>query len=73
MKKISYGRQFIDRRDIKAVTRVLESDWLTQGPKVKGFEDALLPRFIGIHDEHYAPVGSTDCVLVHIFRFPKSS
>ncbi|MCG2705298.1 MAG: UDP-4-amino-4,6-dideoxy-N-acetyl-beta-L-altrosamine transaminase [Candidatus Omnitrophica bacterium] len=41
MKNISYGRQFIDKRDIKAVNKVLKSDWLTQGPKVKEFENAI--------------------------------
>ena len=41
MKHISYGRQFIDRSDIKAVIAALKSDWLTQGPKVKEFENAL--------------------------------
>lgn len=38
---IPYGRQSIDRTDIDAVTKVLGSDWLTQGPKIKEFEDAL--------------------------------
>ncbi len=41
MKQIPYGKQFIDSTDIQAVTGVLESDWITQGPKVKEFEDAL--------------------------------
>ena len=38
---IPYSRQQIDADDIRAVTRVLRSDWLTQGPGVKVFEDAL--------------------------------
>jgi UDP-4-amino-4,6-dideoxy-N-acetyl-beta-L-altrosamine transaminase len=38
MKKIPYGRQNIDQNDIDAVVSVLESDYLTQGPKVKDFE-----------------------------------
>ena len=38
---IPYGRQDIDRSDIAAVVRVLESDWLTQGPDVEEFEAAL--------------------------------
>jgi UDP-4-amino-4,6-dideoxy-N-acetyl-beta-L-altrosamine transaminase len=41
LKPISYGRQFIDKEDIKAVMGVLKSDWLTQGPKIKAFEEAL--------------------------------
>ncbi|MDO8496881.1 MAG: UDP-4-amino-4,6-dideoxy-N-acetyl-beta-L-altrosamine transaminase [bacterium] len=38
---IHYGRQKIDRDDIEAVVDVLKSDWITQGPKVKEFEQAL--------------------------------
>jgi UDP-4-amino-4,6-dideoxy-N-acetyl-beta-L-altrosamine transaminase len=41
MKIISYGRQSISEEDVVAVTEVLKSDFLTQGPKVKEFEDAL--------------------------------
>tara|TARA_Y100000816_G_scaffold161600_1_gene115615 strand:- start:4260 stop:5429 length:1170 start_codon:yes stop_codon:yes gene_type:complete len=35
---IPYGRQDISREDIKEVTEVLNSDFLTQGPKVPLFE-----------------------------------
>lgn len=38
MKTIPYGKQDIDQADIDAVTDVLRSDWLTQGPNVEGFE-----------------------------------
>lgn len=38
---IPYGKQFIDQTDIDAVVYVLKSDWLTQGPKVPAFEDAV--------------------------------
>jgi UDP-4-amino-4,6-dideoxy-N-acetyl-beta-L-altrosamine transaminase len=38
---IPYGRQWIDNADIKAVETVLSSDYLTQGPAVKQFEDAI--------------------------------
>jgi len=38
---IPYSRQHIDEEDIQAVIEVLKSDWLTQGPKVLGFEKAL--------------------------------
>ncbi|TBV82716.1 MAG: UDP-4-amino-4,6-dideoxy-N-acetyl-beta-L-altrosamine transaminase [Desulfobulbaceae bacterium] len=38
---IPYGRQFIDEDDIRAVTEVLRSDWLTTGPKVVEFEQAI--------------------------------
>ena len=41
MNFIPYGRQDISQEDIKAVVDVLHSDWLTQGPAIKRFEEAL--------------------------------
>ena len=38
---IPYGRQSIDDDDIAAVVEVLRSDWLTTGPTVDRFEEAL--------------------------------
>ena len=38
---IPYGKQHIDDEDIKAVVETLTSDWLTQGPKVPLFEEAM--------------------------------
>lgn len=38
---IPYGRQHITPADIRAVEDVLRSDWLTQGPAVPRFEDAV--------------------------------
>ena len=38
---IPYGRQNIDSDDIDSVLEALKSDWLTQGPKVPLFEQAL--------------------------------
>ena len=38
---INYGRQFIDNKDIKSVVNVLKSNWLTQGPYVKKFEESI--------------------------------
>jgi len=38
---IPYGRQFIDEDDIKSVIDVLQSDWLTTGPKVAEFEQGI--------------------------------
>lgn len=38
---IPYGRQYIDENDIQAVTEVLYSDWLTQGPNIAEFESEL--------------------------------
>ena len=42
---ISYGRQYVDNNDIKAVVKVLKGDWLTQGPQVKRFEKLLNSKF----------------------------
>ena len=36
---IPYARQSIDASDIRAVTRVLKSDFLTQGPEIEAFEE----------------------------------
>jgi len=38
---ISYGRQSLDAVDVQAVVDVLQGDWLTCGPKVAAFEQAL--------------------------------
>lgn len=38
---IPYGRQSIDAADVEAVVEVLHSNWLTQGPAVPRFEQAL--------------------------------
>lgn len=46
MKTIPYSRQEIDEEDIAAVTAVLRSDFLTQGPAIKTFELALT-RYCG--------------------------
>lgn len=40
-KNIPYGRQVIDAADRAAVDKVLRSDWLTQGPSVAAFEEAV--------------------------------
>ena len=41
MQNIPYGRQSISPEDIKAVTEVLHSDFLTQGPYIEAFENAI--------------------------------
>jgi perosamine synthetase len=38
---IPYGHQSIDDDDVAAVVRVMQGDWLTQGPAVADFEAAL--------------------------------
>jgi len=38
---INYGKQSVHEKDVKAIVDTLNSDWLTQGPKVEEFEQAL--------------------------------
>src|SRR3546814_13385288 len=38
------GRQSLDQADIDAVVAVLHSDWLTQGPTLERFEQAMALR-----------------------------
>jgi len=46
MKFIPYGHQWIDGEDIEEVVKVLKSDWITTGPKIEEFENALC-KYIG--------------------------
>lgn len=62
MKNIPYGHQEVDREDIEAVVRVLRSDWLTQGPKVKEFEKALC----GYTGAKYAVCVSSGTAALHL-------
>src|SRR6266496_1846448 len=41
---LPYGRQSIDEGDIQSVVEALRSDWLTTGPKVDEFEEAIAAR-----------------------------
>lgn len=54
MNHVPYGRQSIDEDDIEAVVEVLRSDFLTQGPAVDGFEEAISNA-----------VGAAHCVAVN--------
>ena len=62
MKKIPYGHQWVDEQDIKAVVKVLRSDWLTQGPTVQRFEEALC-QYTGAK---YAAVVSNGTAALHL-------
>ncbi|MFN8535697.1 MAG: UDP-4-amino-4,6-dideoxy-N-acetyl-beta-L-altrosamine transaminase [Dehalococcoidia bacterium] len=41
---LPYGRQSIDDEDVAAVVETLRSDWLTTGPAVAAFEEAVAAR-----------------------------
>jgi UDP-4-amino-4,6-dideoxy-N-acetyl-beta-L-altrosamine transaminase len=57
---IPYGRQDISQEDIDAVTEVLRSDFLTQGPAVPHFERAVA-QYTGAH--HALAVNSATSAL----------
>lgn len=46
---IPYGKQDVSAADIEAVVEVLRSDFLTQGPVVPAFEDAVAKRVGATH------------------------
>ena len=58
---LSYGRQWIDSDDIEAVLQVLKGDFITQGPKIKEFEQALAD-YVGTK---YAVVFSNGTAALH--------
>ena len=45
MDKVPYSRQSINKNDIKSVSTVLKSDFLTTGPKIEEFEKKLTSIF----------------------------
>lgn len=59
---IPYGRQDIDQQDIEAVIETLQADFLTQGPKVKEFED----KFAKYVDAKYAVAVNNATSGLHI-------
>ena len=65
MRKLSYSHQYIDQDDIDSVLEVLKSDFLTQGPKIKAFEDALA-AYCG---SEYGVVFSSGTAALHAAYF----
>jgi UDP-4-amino-4,6-dideoxy-N-acetyl-beta-L-altrosamine transaminase len=59
---IPYGRQDITEADIEAVTAVLRSDWLTQGPAVPAFE-AAVAEYCGVP---YAVAANSATSALHL-------
>ena len=41
MKILSYSKQTISKNDIKSVSKILKSNFLTQGPTVEKFENKI--------------------------------
>ncbi len=61
-KILPYSTQYIDSSDIRAVTDVLRSDWITQGPAVRVFEEKLA-SYCGTA---YAAAVSSGTAALHI-------
>lgn len=62
MKPIPYGRQNITEKDIKTVVETLQSEFLTQGPKIEEFEKAFA-KYIGCK---YAVAISNGTAALHL-------
>lgn len=62
MNPIPYGKQNITQVDIDAVAEVLKADYLTQGPKIKEFEDAFA-TYVGAK---YAVAVSNGTAALHL-------
>ncbi len=59
---IPYGKQNITEADIQAVVETLQSDYLTQGPKIKEFEEAFA-EYVGAK---YAVAVSNGTAALHL-------
>lgn len=62
MNPIPYGKQHITKEDLNAVTETLQSDFLTQGPKIAEFEKAFAD-YIGAK---YAVAVSNGTAALHL-------
>jgi hypothetical protein len=60
MKSIPYGKQHIITEDIDAVVSTLKSEYLTQGPKIKEFEDAFAQY---VHSKYAVAVANGTAAL----------
>jgi perosamine synthetase len=83
---IPYGRQTIEEDDVAAVVEVLRGDWLTQGPNVRGFEEACakacdVPHAVAFSSgtaalhaaAHVADLGAGDELLTSAITFAASA
>lgn len=62
MKAIPYGRQHITEEDIQAVVETLQSDYLTQGPRITEFEEAFA-NYVG---SQFAVAVSNGTAALHL-------
>jgi perosamine synthetase len=83
---IPYGRQTVEEDDVAAVVEVLCGDWLTQGPGVRAFEQALAaaceaPHAVAFSSGtaalhaavHVAGIGAGDELLTSAITFAASA
>lgn len=84
--KLPYARQWVSEEDIEAVAEVLRSDWITAGPRVPAFEEAL-SDFVGAREGvavssgtaalhaaiHALGIGEGDEVIVPAMTFASSA
>jgi UDP-4-amino-4,6-dideoxy-N-acetyl-beta-L-altrosamine transaminase len=59
---IPYGKQNITKEDIDEVVKALQSDYLTQGPRIKEFEDEFA-KYVG---SNYAVAVSNGTAALHL-------
>ena len=59
---INYGKQSVDEKDVKAIVDTLNSEWLTQGPKIEEFEQDLA-KYCG---SKYAVVVCSGTAALHL-------
>ena len=59
---LNYARQHIDSKDVKAILKVLKSNWLTQGPQIQKFENSLKTYF----KARYCTVLSSGTAALHL-------
>lgn len=62
---LPYGHHYIEEDDIEAVVEVLRSDWITTGPKVTAFEEAVA-AYVGTR---YAVAFSSGTAALHAAAF----
>lgn len=59
---IPYGKQNINQQDLNSVIEILQSDWLTQGPSIERFEQAIA-NYCGVN---YAVAVSSATAALHL-------
>ena len=62
---LPYSRHFIDQEDIQAVVEVLNSEWLTTGPKVEEFEASVTE----LVESEYAVSVSSGTAALHAIMY----